>query len=334
MTVEPTQVNDEKSNEETFLERVDALPRKTLLALLLTLFLSLCLLLSGVVYWQNRSRSLKPERPSAVENEIIVDGQPLVVTFAELNGNANEYKNKWVQVAGSYFSKELLLCNPLPTNGPLFESVLVSDGLQLNIVGGEEALTIIALNTDMVVQGIWRLYTGPAGCGKEPPSDAIWYLDIRAVVQPNPIVGIPSMPIAGTPLAETLPPELGSTPTPNIDGSISTPTPIQVTVVIVTPEVTNTPTPGGLTPTPTTTVLATTTATVATFTRTPTPDPNVTPTATATATMTATPTVTGTPPTAVPSNTPLPSLPTATNPAGYPIATPTSSNPATSTPYP
>jgi len=334
MEVEQTQINDiEVEDEESFMERVAQLPRKTLFAILLTLFLSLCLLLSAIVYWQNQSRPLKPERPSAAENQIIVDGQPLVVTFEELNGNANEYKNKWVQVAGSYFSKEIVVCNPLPTNGPLFESVLVSDGLQLNIIGGEEALTIIALNTDMVVQGIWRLYTGPVGCDKEPPSDSIWYLDIRAVVQPNPIAGSTPLPIAGTPLAGILPPGLGNTPTPNSDGSIPTPTPIQVTVVVVTPEVTNTPTPGGLTPTPTTTVLATATATVGTFTRTPTPDPNVTPTVTGTATATATPTVTGTPPTAVPSNTPLPSLPTATNPAGYPISTPTPAS-STSTPYP
>ena len=304
----------------------------TWVVIVILVLVGLCLLLLATVYWQNQPRSLKPARQTATPHEVIVDGQPIIVTFEELNSNATAYQNKWVQVSGSYFPKSPTVCNPLPSNGPIFKSVLVAEGFQLDVQGGEEALAIVAVNTDMVVQGIWRRYSGPVGCGKEPASGVVWYLDIRAVVQPNPIAGSTPLPIDGTVAADILTAVPQVTPTPNGDGSITTPTftPIPVTVVIETPAVTNTPTPtsDAIIATPTTIVgqTPTATATNGTFTRTPTPDPNATATPQVTSTATATPTVTGTPPTAAPTNTPVSGIPTATRGSGYPVNTPVPSS--------
>ncbi len=316
---------DTDTNEPSFRERIDALPRNLLLAILAFLVIVLCLIFAAIYYAQVQARTLKPERIPPTPNQIIVDGNPIVVTFEELNTNATEYQNKWIQVTGNYFPQDPTICNPQPSNGPKFNSVLVSEGLQLNIQGGEKALAIIPVNTEMVVQGVWRLYSGPAGCGKEPPSDVIWYLDIRAIVQPNPIVGgTPASPIDATLSPELPPPGSENTPTPGVDQSIPTPTntPIPVTVVVETPVVTNTVTPDPFA-TPTVALTPTATPTNGTFTRTSTPNPNATATlaVTGTATATATATTTGTPGTAVPTNTPI-TIPTATQSGGYPGNTP------------
>lgn len=331
MDEDQTQMSNEV--EETFTEKVKALPSAIWATGLAIILILLCVLLAAIVYWQSQPRPLKPERATATPQEVIVDGQPMLVTFEELNSNATAYQNKWVQVSGNYFPKSPTVCNPLPSNGPIFESVLVAEGFQLDIQGGEVALAIVPVNTSMVVQGIWRQYSGPVGCGKEPASDVVWYLDIRAVIQPNPIAGSTAVPIDGTVAAEILTAVPQTTPNP--DESIATPTftPIPVTVVVETPIVTNTPTPtiDTIIPTPTTLVdqTPTATATNGTFTRTPTPDPNATATPTlGPGTGTPTPTVTGTPPTAAPTETRPAGIPTATRPAGYPVNTP----PASATP--
>ena len=332
MDVDQTEIIDEK--ESSFMDEIKALRPPAWVVIIILFLVALCLLLFAALYWQNQPRPLKPARETATPHEVIVDGQPIVVTFEELNSNASAYQNKWVQVSGSYFPKSPTVCNPKPSNGPIFKSVLVAEGFQLDVQGGEEALAIVAVNTDMVVQGIWRRYSGPVGCGKEPASGIVWYLDIRAVVQPNPIAGSTPLPIDGTVAADILTAVPQMTPTPNADGSIPTPTftPIPVTVVVETPIVTNTPTPtsGTIIPTPTTLVVQTPTATATdgTFTRTPTPNPNATatPQGSVTSTATATATVTGTPPTAVATETRPSGIPTATRPAGYPVNTPVPSS--------
>lgn len=323
MEADQTPVEAEAA-KPTVAEQLRAVPRNLLIALAVTLFLLFCLA-STYFYLQSDERGLKPPRTTATPNPVIVDGSPIVVTFEELNTNASEYQNKWIQVTGNFFPQDPTICNPLPSNGPQFNSVLVSEGLQLNVQGGQQALAIMPINSEMVVQGVWRLYSGPAGCGKEPPSDMIWYLDIRAVVQPNPIVANPASPLQPTLPADLIPPGFGTPSTPGADQSIPTPThtPIPVTVVVNTPVVTNTPTPG-LFGTPTVAGTPTPSPTNALFTRTPTPDPNATATSPA---GTGTPTVTNTPGpgTVFPTNTPG-TIPTATQGSGYPGITPAPSN--------
>jgi hypothetical protein len=44
----------------------------------------------------------------------------------------------------------------------------------------------------MTVEGYWRLYEGPLGCGKNAPRAAIWYLEVLRIVEPNPLPGNPN----------------------------------------------------------------------------------------------------------------------------------------------
>ncbi len=305
--------NETQTN--SFYERLQGIPRPVMLAVLVILALFACLLLALLFSRMNQPRPLKPPRLTTTPNEFYVDGQPELVTFTELNNNAAAYQNKFIRVTGNYFPQRLPDCAPY--RGPIFRSVLVSDDLQLDIWGGETTLSIVPINTKLTVEGIWRKYEGSVGCGKEPPRQTLWYLEITNIVAPNPIVGATPVTPEGVVSDDLVPPLQTNTPPPG--GGIPTPT----SAVGVTPIPTVTLPGGG--PTPTTIVVvtvtppATVTGTVVSLpTNTPTPDGSGTPTPDGTATATPTVTVTGTPGTPSPSATPQPPLGTSTPGTPYP----------------
>ena len=141
-----------------------------------------------------RSRPLKPLQEESTPLNVTINGQPLLVDFDALNDNPAEYSNKRIQVSGNYLRLEPVDCELF--NGPRIQWGLVAEGLQLNARGFEAiVLPIIAPNTQMTLQGIWRRYPGPAGCGKEPPS-GLWYLEVEQIVQPNPLMAGTSTPVS------------------------------------------------------------------------------------------------------------------------------------------
>lgn len=269
-------------------------------------------LLIWLVVALSSSRPLKFWPDTAVSPNSTLNGQPLLVDFDALNDNPSDYVNQRVRVSGSYLRLDAVDC-PL-FNGPRIQWGLVAEGLQLNAKGFEAiVLPIVAPNTPMTLDGIWRRYPGPAGCGKEPTA-GLWYLEVEQIVQPNPLmagtstpVGVlsitpPPFPGTATPtLAGSLPPA-GGTPIPNVT-IVST---VAVNTPIGTPTQTETAVPG----TPTPTVTATTTPTG--IPGTPTSSPG-------TPTATATPTPSGSPGSGTPVPTPTSqSIVTATPGSGYP----------------
>ncbi|HIP73416.1 MAG TPA: hypothetical protein EYH05_18705, partial [Anaerolineae bacterium] len=197
---------------EPFYKRPLAVSRPVVAAVLAILALSACILLVLLFYWMNQPRPLKPPRFTATPNEFYVDSQPELVTFTELNNNAAAYQNKFIRITGNYFPQKLPNCAPY--SGPIFRSVLVSDELQLDILGGETVLSIVPVNTRLTVDGIWRKYDGSVGCGKEPPRQTLWYLEITNIVAPNPIVGATPFTPEGVIPEDVIPPRQTNTPTP------------------------------------------------------------------------------------------------------------------------
>ena len=280
------------------------------------LLVGLVLVVSALV---NRDRRpLYPNLPTCTPPAATVEGELPVLTFAELNADPDAYRNRRIQVAGDYASVPPPSCTP--HSGPSIRWSLVAEELQLNAVGFENVLRLLAEGTPMTVTGIWRLYSGPVGCGKAPPDANVWFLAVDQIIEPNPLFGEGGSMltvIAGSPLA-TLPPLDLSVPM-----ATAAPT-LTATVPLASPDAALATTPAVL---PTVGAVATetptTTATVGT---------------TGTLTITATPTQTGTPgpsPTAGPSPTPsatveggettTPGIPTATpGGPGYPGAGPPS----------
>lgn len=284
-------------------------------------------LLIWLVVLLSRSRPLKMWPDSAVSPDGTLNGQALLVDFDALNDNPSDYVNQRIRVSGNFLRLAQEECAQF--NGPRIQWGLVADELQLNARGFEAiVLSIVPDNTQMTLEGIWRRYPGPVGCGKEPER-GLWYLDVEQIVQPNPLVAGSATPVrvlsitpppfpTVTPTGTTgAQPPAGGTPIPNVT--------IVSTVVVNTP--TSTPTLDGtaVPGTPTATATSTTTATVTT-----TPGPGTPTAGPGTATATPTPTTTGTPGSGTAEPTPTSSSLVTATPGGYPG--PTSSPPPTSYP--
>jgi hypothetical protein len=112
---------------------------------------------------------------------------PVPVTFRELNSDPLAYLNLPIQVSGAFLRLTPQSCAKY--SGPRLEWALVAEDLQLDVKGYERVVRILTPGSEMTVQGIWRLYQGPLGCGKGPEQGNAWYLQVQRIVQPNPLVG-------------------------------------------------------------------------------------------------------------------------------------------------
>ena len=134
-----------------------------------------------------QARPLKPVRPTPLPTEpfsLVID-EAQQVTFAQIEANPTLFVGQSIRVQGNYVPFEPLVC--FPFQGPSFEWGLIADNLQMNARGFEQIVELLADGQPLLLDGVWRQYVGPAGCGKEPASRVIYYLDVREIVQPNPI---------------------------------------------------------------------------------------------------------------------------------------------------
>lgn len=265
-------------------------------------FLILFLLLVGC----RPQGSFKPERAEETPAGDLVR-RPLVVSFEELDANPRAFQNRLLRVTG-----ELLQVDPLPcaqVNGPAPQWALINQDLRLNGRGFGPILELVPEASQLTVDGFWRRYRGPLGCGKEPAADTLWYLEAIRLVQPNPFPGIVELLPTG-PAPATIEPLESPSPSPTATATATgTPTPTMTATVTGTPPTTTPPTTEGevtatqtLTPSPSATLRPgeTTTAT-------PSATASSTPSPTATLTGASTPTLSAPSPTSDPSSYPPPS---------------------------
>ncbi len=281
------------------------------------LLLAVGLVIVGFVMWPNSGQPLYPILASPTAASPTLQNETTLVGFDALNADPAAFRNQSIQVTGSYTPIDLPICQPFA--GPRVQWSLVAEELQLNAIGFERILRLAEPGIPMTVTGVWRLYQGPLGCGKEPEDGAVWYLQVTQILEPNPITGT-------VPISLTFVPGPGDRdpgvviPTPELEETpetIITPTDLPTIVVTIQPTATL---PSGATVpaelTPTATLAVTPLAT---------PDPG-TPNPLGTATPVP---ETGTPdPAATPTSgsggTATPALPTGTvPPGGYPPATST-----------
>ena len=293
-----------------------------------------------LVFGLDTERQLMPMLYSPTPPTYSLQKEPETISFTELNDNPLAYLNQSILVTGDYLPADKTDCSKIV--GPDIRWSLTADNLQLDVVGFERIVRLLPVGTTMTVQGIWRLYQGPLGCGKGPPRGSMWYLDAKKIIQPNPLVGeggqilpveikngtqeLPSIiltnPAAGGSTATIL--ETAVTVTDDDTGMASPIVPGQ-------PIPTQTPgLPGGIKPSAT--VPQSPTIVVPTNT----PDPNATvPTATGSATAVPTDNPGSGTPTLTPETPPLPPTSTRTDGGGYPGPGPDTPTPtATLVSYP
>lgn len=273
-----------------------------------------------------QARPLLPLLPSPTAVETVIESGAIEVTFQELNADPAAYRNQRILVSGSLTPIEPMECpqhNGRYT-GPPIQWALVNDNLQMDARGFEPVIPLVRPGATMTVEGIWRLYQGPLGCGKEPERATSWYLETLRIVEPSAFFSStdPGVLITETPVEPGA--TLEVTPTPGGP----TPPALETTpsVTITTTVTIGTSLPG--TAAPTGTALATPTL-PATGPGTAAPSP------TRQGTIPATPggTRTGTPGTPTPTYTAEPPGPSTGTPDGYP-GPPSPTPSPTTDPYP
>jgi hypothetical protein len=275
------------------------------------LLAGLALVVSALV--SRSGRPLYPNLPTFTPLAATLEGEPAVLTFTELNADPDAYRDQRIQVAGDFASVAPPDC--VPYSGPGIRWSLVAEELQLNAVGFENVLRLVAEGTPMTVTGIWRLYRGPVGCGKEPPDANVWFLAVDQILEPNPLLGEDGAVLTVVPGGDlpTLPPlDLEAPtdePTPTLEPVATEELPEAATLPPALPTIGATST---LPATPTLTPTLATTGLPGT------PGTPGTPTETGTPTLTVTPGPSPTPSVTVEGGDLTPGIPTATQGSGYP----------------
>lgn len=142
--------------------------------------LILLLLLLGC---SGREGLLWPSSPSPTPIGTVLP-PPIPVNFETLNADPLVFRNKMIRVDGIYRAADRISCQPY--KGPEIDWHLIADGFEMNITGQRQVVELAPELASLTVDGVWRLYQGPVGCGKEPERDFVWYLETVRIVEPNP----------------------------------------------------------------------------------------------------------------------------------------------------
>ncbi|HFC13035.1 MAG TPA: hypothetical protein ENJ56_09355 [Anaerolineae bacterium] len=324
--------------------------RRILFTLILFLFLTGCT--------QQKSRPLKPVRVLPQPATGVVLNEVTETTFAQLASTPDAFVDRLIRVTGAYlpFSAPISCPNNQLPKGIVPQWGMIADELQMNAIGFERIVPLLAEGETLVVDGVWHKYVGPVGCGKEPQEkQVVYYLEVVQILQPNPIVAFSGEDAVSEVLVEdVVAPDAGVedgnvsaepplTPPstapiqPTATRDLTPPTPTPATKSAIPPQPTRavaTTTPDRATPRPTTPPDKPEVTPVATRTPLPTSVPRQTANATPpiqSATNTPNARVTKTPsPTPAETASPDPDAPTATPSATIDPAVPT----ATATPSP
>lgn len=287
--------------------------------------LLLALLIGFGLSGRGEERGLKPLRPTPTRSVLDLSGEIVELTFTDLNAAPSAYRNRRLRVTGDYLALSLPNCPSY--SGPVFAWALVAEGLQLNARNFESILRRAPDGLTLTVEGVWRSYEGPLGCGKNAPRGVAWFLAVERIIEPNPLPAFSGPPrpttaviLPGQPDFPVIPaPPMASTPTPSPDSDAPTSTPEAdpqtpaATQTRLTPGIT--PTAGAGTIFPSVTPIITNTP------------PGTLPPGTIAPTSPA-----GASPTPGSANTPLPPQPPIPTSPGYPGPTPIPGNTPTPTP--
>ncbi len=154
-------------------------------------FILLMVLLGGC---SEEARPLKPIRPIPPTPSTIysnIDDLALDATHAQLFDASDAYLDQLIRIEGSLGRIDAPAC--LHHKGPLMQWGLVGlnnfgETVLMNAYGFEKAVELVSDGTPFLIEGVWKRYTGALGCGKEPPTQTIYYLEVIEILQPNPLV--------------------------------------------------------------------------------------------------------------------------------------------------
>lgn len=238
--------------------------KRNALVVVATLFL----IVSGCLSDDGQSE-IHSNRPQTVGS--LPAGPALVAEISELSQSPQAYAGSLVQVTGQYRRAPVVVCDGISRPSPV-TWLLVEGERQIGARGLEHLVKpLLPSGLTVTVQGVWRHWRGPVGCGKDAPVRDEWHLVVTNFVAPSPVARVTLTPSGQAP-RETAQAEV-DVPTPTPTGPEPGGTPVSATntstaIPTATPR-SATPS-GAATPTATPTLLPEQSATPGTGTATPT----------------------------------------------------------------
>ncbi len=167
--------------------------------------------------------------PASLTAEAVTTAVPLL----DLAVDPAAYEDQWVQVSGQYGLLPIPPCDAAVHLPPATWS-LIDRGVVVRMAGMENVLRPLASDGQtVVVEGYWRRWEGRVGCGTAAFPSTVWYLQVRSILSPNPLVratftpmgaiAAATLPSPGTPLPSPTAVPSTATSTPS-GGGVSTPT--------------------------------------------------------------------------------------------------------------
>ena len=126
-----------------------------------------------------------------------LDQRPIqaeTVSLLTLVRNPDSFENNYIQLSGIYQPLPLLVCEADVHRSPATWALLEGD-IEVLASGFDSELRKLAdPGLGLVVQGQWRQWEGPVGCGRRVPNQQLWYLEVTSIVSPNPLLAAGSLP--------------------------------------------------------------------------------------------------------------------------------------------
>lgn len=169
----------------------------------------------------------------------LASGSPTPVPLSELLVSPEMYENHFLQVRGNFAPRPLLVCNGEAHPGPAAWALQESAEVVMPAGGFDNQIrSLMAKGTSMTVNGYWRHWQGPVGCGKQAVGREIWYLKVTELVSPQFLAagGAGSAPVSTTEQAPPEVPEEGTPPPEDSEVTAVPGSPITATVPITNPQ--------------------------------------------------------------------------------------------------
>ena len=136
----------------------------------------------------NQRPTPTPFPQNAATEQALTAATPQEITITDLATDPEAYANTFLEISGRYRRLPLLVCNTDPYPAPATWQLQAEDGSFIAVGGlDSQVRSLLPNDLTMTVAGVWQLFEGPVGCGKNAASTQIWYLKVSNILSPSPI---------------------------------------------------------------------------------------------------------------------------------------------------